>query len=96
MNRCEHFDQCMAEQRQRLQRAVDEDKWYQSERAGFDVGPEAAMDSFVRHHLDRFAREFRVWYCRESCPGRDACDLARHVSRLPTLDQLKERRVSWA
>lgn len=96
MSRCEHFDQYMAEQRQTLQRAVDEDKWYLSERAGFDVGHDAAMDSFVRHHLDQFAQEFRVWFCRERCPGRQACDLARRVGRLPTLGQLRDRRLTWA
>ncbi len=66
----------MDAQLRRLEAAIDENKWYLSERAGYDVGYEAAEEDFRRRHLEQFAREFRMRYCLGLCPGRDRCEMA--------------------
>ena len=88
MNRCRHFDLYMAEQEGSLREAIDEDKWYLSEEAGYDVGYEVACENFMRHHLDRFAHEFRVRFCRNRCPSRTSCVLARRIESMPSSRQL--------
>jgi len=84
MRNCPFFSVYMHEQLRRLALAIDEHKWYMSERAGFDVGYDAAEKDFRRRYLDRFAREFRLDYCLGVCPGRHCCDLAQRVGRTPT------------
>jgi len=83
MKKCPFFDPFTNEQLRRLASAIDENKWYMSERAGSDVGYEAALEDFRRRHLDQFARQFRLEYCLGVCPGRDRCELASRVSRPP-------------
>ena len=90
MTSCTKFKVYMAEQHAGLKRALDEDKWYLSERAGFDVGMEAAERNFCRHHLDRFAQSFRVDFCRNKCPERHTCELASTVDKMRSTRQMRE------
>ncbi|NOY80417.1 MAG: hypothetical protein GXP31_05350 [Kiritimatiellaeota bacterium] len=83
MSSCPFFQVFMEAQLRRLEAAIAENKWYLSERAGFDVGYEAAEEDFRRHHLARFAREFRVRYCLGTCPGRNYCEMAARFARTP-------------
>ncbi|MCF7854821.1 MAG: DUF4032 domain-containing protein [Candidatus Pacebacteria bacterium] len=82
MDNCKGFDDYMAEQKRHFCEAVEEEKWYLSERAGTDVGFEEAMNSFLEHHVDDFAHTFRVRFCREQCPYRETCELAVDAHRL--------------
>ena len=76
---CKHFSEYMALQQKALRLALDENKWYLSERAGYDVGMAVALDDFCRHHLDRFAHEFRITFCGRLCPAADTCIGARSL-----------------
>jgi hypothetical protein len=87
---CRHFREYMAEQERGLRKAIDEDKWYLSERAGRDVGFDAAEEDFCQYHLDRFARVFRIEFCRNRCPERDKCELALGVENLPSTAEMRE------
>ncbi|OGV91222.1 MAG: hypothetical protein A3K19_23435 [Lentisphaerae bacterium RIFOXYB12_FULL_65_16] len=87
---CRHFKEYMAEQERGLRKAIDEDKWYLSERAGHDVGFFAAEEDFCQYHLDRFARIFRIEFCRHRCPERDKCELAPGVENLPSTEEMLE------
>lgn len=86
--KCVHFRQYMAEQERHLRAAIEEEKWYLSEQAGCDVGFEEAMTSFMQHHIDRFAHDFRVRFCRESCSERGQCPLAAGVDEMLSSRQL--------
>ncbi len=77
---CKHFAEYMALQQRELRIALDENKWYLSERAGYDVGMAVALDDFCRYHLDRFAHEFRIRFCGRVCPARQSCAGARRLN----------------
>jgi hypothetical protein len=62
--------------------AVDENKWYMSERAGRDVGLAAAEADFVENHAWRVAGEFRRGFCTERCGDRQACPVPAMVDDL--------------
>ncbi len=91
MRECKFFHHYMMEQRVHLEKAIDEDKWYLSEREGRDVGYDRAVRNFCSQHLDRFAHGFRLRFCREVCPGRTACELAETVEEMPSHRQIHER-----
>ncbi len=82
---CQRLRSYLAAQREALRRAIDENKWYLSERAGHDIGLERAKQDFYVHHLDRVCHEFRVYYCRSECASRQSCALASMVARIPSL-----------
>ncbi|MFA4945550.1 MAG: hypothetical protein WC789_12720 [Lentisphaeria bacterium] len=79
---CSAFHEFMRAQQTFLERAIDETKWYLSERAGRDVGRESAIEHFWRNHLDHAAHDFRLRYCHGECPNRGTCPLAAAVDRL--------------
>lgn len=91
MSMCRNFHEYMREQERRLREAIDENKWYLSERAGYDVGYAAAEMDFAIHHLDRFAHEFRVEFCGTRCSARWECALARRAARLAGSRELHRR-----
>ena len=82
---CLNLPQYLSGARDRLSHALDENKWYLSERAGRDVGRTAAGLDFIDHHLDRVVRGFRAEFCHETCTMRTGCPLARTVDRIPPL-----------
>lgn len=88
---CAHFKDYMTRQEDSLTRAIEEDKWYLSEQAGADVGMDTAVEDFVENHLDRFAHEFRVRYCRKVCGDRATCELARNVHEIASHRQMIDR-----
>lgn len=81
----------MRAQQECLRQALDENKWYLSERAGRDVGHDRAMDDFFEAHLDRVAHEFRLRFCRTLCQARGECELARGVEHLSSSSQAHQR-----
>jgi hypothetical protein len=56
-----------------IRRCIEEDKWYLSEKAGRDVGWEAAYDHFMKTFVAGFAAGFRACYCGMICPMRQQC-----------------------
>lgn len=88
MSKCRRFDDFMAEQQAELQRAIDENKWYLSERKGEDVGYPTATAHFMEEHLDRFAQDFRESFCQFRCPSRAECDLVNRISKMVSSQQM--------
>ncbi len=80
---CQNLRDYLAHQREHLRRAIDENKWYLSEREGRDIGLAAAKHHFVEHHLDRVTHDFRVRYCGADCHRRAQCAVADGVHRIP-------------
>jgi hypothetical protein len=72
MNNCQHLEDFLAYERLQLDRAITEHKWYLSERAGYDVGYQAAEQSFAENYLLEFAYAFRAKYC-EQCQSPTRC-----------------------
>jgi hypothetical protein len=66
----------MGAQVERLRCCIDENKWYLSQKAGYDVGHGVAEVDFVHNHADRVAAEFRLDFCRWRCVRRAACRIA--------------------
>lgn len=84
---CQNLSRYLSIQRDHLKRAIDENKWYLSERQGCDVGLAAAKHDFLEHHLDHVTHEFRMRFCRLACEKRTGCDLVDAVHRIPSLRQ---------
>jgi len=82
MAACPFFYEYMVRQRGALAKAVDENKWYLSERAQQDVGKELAARDFCDRHVERFARSFRMEFCRDTCPLCHSCYMGQEAIRL--------------
>ena len=80
---CPEFSRYMEEFRQRLRHALDENKWFLSERSGRDVGEETATRDFLEHHFDKFAGEVRARFCEHTCSHQKNCPLALFIRALP-------------
>jgi hypothetical protein len=80
---CPEFSRYMEEFRRRLRHALDENKWYLSERNGHDVGEKIATQDFLEHHFDSFAGELRASFCEHTCARQKNCPLALFVRSLP-------------
>ncbi len=78
MTVCGHMREYISEERESLQTAIEENKWYLSERAGHDVGRKAAEWDFINHHIDAFADHFRAAFCGQ-CKCRGDCLLCERV-----------------
>jgi hypothetical protein len=91
---CPEFSRYMAEFRNRFRFALDQNKWYLSERAKRDVGIHAATEDFLNHHFDRFAEEVRARFCQEECGLHAACPLAAFTRSLPATAKTLERHLS--
>lgn len=60
-----------------MQRSIEEDKWYMSEKEHRDVGWDAAEEHFVKTYFLGFAAGFRASYCALVCPNRKDCAQAQ-------------------
>lgn len=76
---CRNFKGAMETQGRELREAIEEDKWYLSERAGHDVGQKCAEIHFLDAFVQRWAQNWRKVWCSERCPFRDVCE-ERHGS----------------
>lgn len=63
------------------QRAIDENKWYMTERLGRYVAWEEAEYDFLHHGYYGCAPKWRKEYCARICPHFDNCKLGQHFSK---------------
>jgi len=80
---CPEFNRYLEEFRRRFQQALEENKWYLSERTGRDVGEQTATQDFLQNHFDRFAEEVRARFCEHECARQKDCPLALFIRSLP-------------
>ncbi len=73
MRGCTHFKEFMAEQKVLLQKSLDDNKWFLSEKIGHDVGENTAQNDFMKNHLKRVAAQFREFFCGSRCPDSNDC-----------------------
>ena len=72
MTACSENRAYLSSERERLRAALEENKWYLSQRAGHDVGATIAEWDFIDHHLEAFADRFRAAFCGR-CSHSDEC-----------------------
>jgi hypothetical protein len=72
--KCEHFKEFMDIQKNTIEKSIDENKWYLSEKAGHDVGWTEAEIDFIITHLNDVAKRFRENFCGKICKFRENCD----------------------
>lgn len=83
----------MEEFRNRLRHALDENKWFLSERVGHDVGEKHATEDFLKHHFDQFAEEIRAKFCEHQCALQKNCPLAVFTRSLPATAKALEKHA---
>jgi hypothetical protein len=88
---CPEFARYLEEFRRRFRHALDENKWYLSERRGYDVGEETATQDFLQNHFDRFAEKVRTEFCEHECTRQKNCPLALFIRSLPPSTQTLAR-----
>jgi len=93
---CPEFKRYMNEFRTRLRKALDENKWYLSEREGHDVGEQKATEDFLQNHFDRFAAEVRMAFCQHECERHENCPLAIFIRTLPPTSTALNRHLGKA
>ena len=52
-------------QKAELKKALDEHKWYESERVGHDVGNKCAQLNFIETVMPGWGKAFREKYCKD-------------------------------
>jgi hypothetical protein len=72
--KCEHFFELMKVQKDMIEKSINENKWYMSEKVGHDVGWTEAEIDFIIKHLTIVAKRFREKFCGDVCEFRDDCD----------------------
>ena len=77
---CKHFDEFMSAQKGIIQKAIDENKWYLSQKAGYDVGWSKAEEDFIDNYLIKIAKEFRETFCGKICKDRENCNWQEYVA----------------
>lgn len=73
--RCIQVKELLEAQKPHLERAINDNKWYLSEREHKDVGWNAAEYDFLENHLKSWAAGFKVCYCNYVCPNREDCKM---------------------
>lgn len=61
----------------KLQEALQENKWFLSELEHHDVGLSAAESDFLDNHCAECGAKWRVKYCRDICEFSDDCELGK-------------------
>jgi hypothetical protein len=69
---CLNFKAFTKAQSDLVGKAIDENKWYLSEKAKCDVGNHEAQRDFIENHCKQWAAGFRAGFCA-ACPYRDSC-----------------------
>jgi hypothetical protein len=75
LDHCENKD-CIIKQAELLRKCIEEDKYYLSEKAGYDVGWDFAQQHFIKTYFAGFAVVWRAVYCSQACPLRSGCYIA--------------------
>lgn len=73
---CAGFQKLKEWQIAQFRQAVDEDKWYMSEKEGHEVRWEVAEHDFVEHGCYGLALHWREEYCSHICEYSGSCLLA--------------------
>ena len=79
MNACTYFKKFMSDQKEALYDAIDENKWYLSEKEKVDVGVNVAKSNFLDAHLKKWADEFRKDYCKNKCVKKSECEFRSKI-----------------
>ena len=75
-NQCTNLKELLNVEIPAIKRAIKEDKWYLSQRAGQDVGWKEAEEDFIKNYLMTWAAGFKAAYCGFTCSERDNCNIA--------------------
>lgn len=80
MNQCQNMHNLTAFQGAQFNAHLEKHKYYESERAGFNVGKLAAQMSFIERELPRLADEWRREFCGQ-CPFFAGCELGKEMTK---------------
>lgn len=72
---CVRLKELMNAERPALEREINTNKYYLSEKARHDVGWSFAEKDFMEHYLNTWAAGFKAAYCGYLCLDRDNCEL---------------------
>jgi hypothetical protein len=78
---CASFKTLQTWQIRRYRRAVEENKWYLSEKTGRDVGWDEAEHDFLINEYYGCAPKWRKEYCASKCNHFTDCSLGQHFCR---------------
>ena len=67
---CDKLVDLLKNEKQDLISEIEKDKWYLSEKAGYDVGWNTAKKHFVETYLNNWAEGYRKCYCSLVCENR--------------------------
>lgn len=76
IERCLGFAKLCAWQSRQMAKAIEEHKYYESERAKRDIGTAEAEQRFqFSEHFDRCSDNWRQEYCGSLCEHQETCPL---------------------
>lgn len=79
---CQAFRKLKNWQIEQYRRAVDENKWYMSEKSGRIIGWKEAERDFLQNAYYGCAPKWRKEYCSEHCHFFSGCELGRQFCRM--------------
>ena len=84
---CRSFEELKNWQVAQYQSAVDENKWYMSERSGYEIDWRSAEKDFVDHEYYGCAEKWREKYCMVLCPYYASCALGQLLNGIDPEEQ---------
>ncbi len=74
---CTKLKEFLKREQEQMINAINENKWYLSEKEHHDVGLERAMNDFQEKYLQTWATGFRHCYCKFVCSVE--CGIRRKI-----------------
>ncbi len=72
---CSHLNELIKEEKPALIKAINENKYYLSQKENHDVGLQKAKEDFIANHLKTWATNFKDIYCNHVCIYEKDCSL---------------------
>ena len=70
---CTQLEKLLVEECIDLQKEIDKNKYYLSEKAGKDVGWKCAEKDFIEKFLNAWASGYKKCFCHLVCPDNNDC-----------------------
>ena len=70
---CINLDRLLETERVELNKAIEENKYYRSQEAHYDIGFKAAKNDFLKNHIRSWGKNKKQYFCNNVCEFSYAC-----------------------
>ena len=70
---CLNLGSLLEQERKDFEKAIEENKWFLSEKEGYDIGRQKAEKDFTQKHFKDWAEKEKEYFCMNFCPLKYGC-----------------------